>query len=182
MRRPAGAPHPPARDAVAFTFTFTFAPLRRQDLALLEAWLAAPHVSRWFGDSAEWLAEIRANLDGPLDAPWVHYWRVDLADEPAGFAQCYRTDRAPPGAWSGEPAGTLGLDFLLGRAGDLGQGLGSRLVRALVAHVEARHGARRLIADPEPGNGASIGALAAAGFRLDARSGLHVRPGPAGEP
>jgi RimJ/RimL family protein N-acetyltransferase len=154
--------------------SFTFEPLRAADLPLLEAWLRAPHVVRWFGDPTEWLGEIAVNLD----EAWVSYYRVELDGVSVGFAQSYRTDLAPKGPWSAEPAGTLGIDFLLGRPEDLGRGLGTRLVRDLARHLERRVDAGthvRLIADPHPENAASIRSLAANAFRLDERTGLYVR-------
>ncbi len=148
-----------------------FARLAAADLPLLGAWLRAPHVARWFGEPTEWLAEIAANLE----APWVTYARVECDAAPLGFAQAYRTELAPPGVWSREPPGTLGLDFLLGRPQDLGRGLGHALVAQWSAWCEGRLGARRLVADPDAGNEPSVRVLRACGFVPDARTGLWVR-------
>ena len=100
---------------------FTFVPLQQNDFSLLESWLIQPHVSRWFGNSAEWLTEIAANIK----AQWILYFRVDVSGNPSGFAQYYHTELAPAGPWSSEPIGTLGIDFLLGHPEDLRKGLGS---------------------------------------------------------
>jgi RimJ/RimL family protein N-acetyltransferase len=150
---------------------FTFRRLRAADLTRLEAWLAKSHVARWFGDPDDWLEEIAQNLD----TDWITHLRADLDGAPAGFAQWYDTARAPSGLWSAEPAGTLGLDFLLGEPALLGRGLGTQLVSGLATLAVERTRAARLIADPEPGNVSSVRALERAGFRLDAVTGLYVR-------
>lgn len=150
---------------------FAFGRLAPDDLPQVGRWLHEPHVRRWFGDPAEWLAEIRANLD----AAWIAYARADLDGRPAGFAQAYLVERAPPGPWSAQPPGTRGIDFLLGDARDLGAGLGSALVVQWLAWCEAQLGARRFVADPHRGNEPSRRALRAAGFVEDPASGLFVR-------
>jgi aminoglycoside 6'-N-acetyltransferase len=153
---------------------FTFEPLSVADLPLLRSWLLQPHVSAWFGEPAEWLAEIAANLH----ADWVGYFRADLDGRPAGFAQCYDTSRAPPGEWSSQPPGTLGLDFLLGRPELLGQGHGTRLLREFIAHVIALRHPRRLITDPDPRNERSVRVAQACGFLWDDVTGLLVKDVP----
>lgn len=152
---------------------FAFEPLAPRDLPRLEGWLQAPHVRCWFGDPAEWLGEIRANLG----AGWIAYARADLDGRPAGFAQAYLVERAPPGPWSTQPPGTRGIDFLLGDVRDLGRGLGSALVMQWLAWCEAQLGARRFVSDPDLDNEPSRRALRAAGFVEDLDSGLFVRAG-----
>lgn len=152
---------------------FAFVRLAPDDLAQLDRWLRAPHVQRWFGDPAEWLAEIRANLD----AAWIAYARADLDGRPAGFAQAYLVEHAPPGPWSAQPPGTRGIDFLLGDPRDLGHGLGRALVGQWLTWCEARLGARRFVADPDGANEPSRRALRAAGFVEDPASGLFVSAG-----
>ena len=111
----------------------------------------------------------------------ARHWIAELDGEPFAFAQCYRTDLAPPGPWSGEPPGTLGIDFCLGRAEDLGRGLGSALLRAFVRHLLDRLAPARIVADPDLENVASCRALEAAGFVLDEASGIWaLEPGPRG--
>lgn len=156
--------------------SFDFHRFVASDLPLLDAWLRAAHVARWFGSCDEWLAEVRANLR----ADWVIHARADLAGRPAGFVQAYRTDRAPRGPWSGQPPGTFGIDFLLGRPEDLGRGLGRALVGQWSEWCALHLGARRLVADPDAANEPSVRALRACGFRPDAHSGLLVRESVAG--
>jgi RimJ/RimL family protein N-acetyltransferase len=156
---------------VATSPSFEFHGFVESDLPLLDVWLRTAHVARWFGSRDEWLAEVRANLR----ADWVTHARADLAGHPAGFVQAYRTDLAPHGPWRGQPPGTFGIDFLLGRPEDLGRGLGRALVGQWSAWCVRNLGARRLVADPDADNEPSLRALRSCGFRPDACSGLLVR-------
>ncbi|MDP2849040.1 MAG: GNAT family N-acetyltransferase [Humidesulfovibrio sp.] len=151
---------------------FVFRRFAVEDFALLSQWLLEPHVRSWFGDPDEWLGEIRETFA----ADWVEHFFVLLPDGPAGFVQRYDCRLAPSGPWSAEPPGTIGIDYLLGRPELIGKGLGTRLIRSHVAHIQHDLGPRRIIADPDAANAASIGALAANGFALDSGTGLYVRP------
>jgi aminoglycoside 6'-N-acetyltransferase len=44
---------------------YTFRPVTRQDLPLLQQWLQAPEVVRWWGDPDEQAALLREDLDNP---------------------------------------------------------------------------------------------------------------------
>lgn len=150
---------------------FVFRPLEAGDLPLMRCWLHAPHVRPWFGEPRVWLDEIQETLS----ENWIRHFIAMLPDGPAGFAQHYDCASAPAGPWSGEPPGTLGIDYLLGRAELLGKGLGTRLLEEFFCHIRAALGPRRVIADPTAENIRSLRALAANGFLLDPATGLYVR-------
>ncbi len=150
---------------------FTFQRLLPADLPLIRAWLVQPYVAQWLGDPDEWLEEITTNLH----VDWVWHFRADLAGIPTGFVQCYDTRKAPHGAWSTQPPGTLGVDYFLGRSEVLGQGHGTQLLREFVAYVTAQWHPRRLIADPDPHNGRSVRAAQTCGFLWDEETGLLVK-------
>lgn len=150
---------------------FTLERLAPSDLPLLRAWLVQPYVAQWFGDPDEWMGEIAANLD----ADWVWYFRADLAGVPTGFVQCYDTSRAPPGEWSTQPPGTVGVDYVVGRPEVLGQGYGTQLLQEFVAYVTAQWRPRRIIADPDPDNGPSVRVAQRCGFQWDEDTGLMVK-------
>lgn len=150
---------------------FVFRPLGAGDLPLVRSWLHAPHVRPWFGEPQVWLDEIQETLaEG-----WIAHFIAMLPDGPAGFVQHYDCSSAPAGPWSGEPSGTLGIDYMLGRAELLGKGLGARLIGDFLGHVRAALGPRRIIADPTAENLRSIRALVANGFFFDPATGLFVR-------
>lgn len=84
-----------------------------------------------------------------------------------------------PGSWvvedAGEPVGTVGCAGALTPDGDQelgyglvpsarGRGLATEAVGAACAHLERRHGVRRLTAEVQPGNSASMRVLQRLGF------------------
>jgi RimJ/RimL family protein N-acetyltransferase len=73
--------------------------------------------------------------------------------------------------------GVHGIDQFLADPARLGQGLGTQMVRALVAQLFADRGVTRIQVDPSPANGRAIRCYEKAGFR---RAGEIVTPdGPA---
>lgn len=151
--------------------TFRFRPMAAGDLPRMREWLERPHVRAAFGEPREWLDEIAANFE----SDWIEHFVAELEGAPAGFAQHYDTQRAPPGEWSSQPPGTRGLDFFLGEPRLLGRGIGIVLLAQFADFVEHTTGARRLIVDPDPTNTASLRCAERCGFALDASSGLWAR-------
>jgi len=131
------------------------------DMDLMSIWLNRPHIRSFFGDSAEWIDEISANLG----AAWVSYYIVET-EYPIGFAQYYETDKAPLGEWSDEPAGTVGIDYLIGSEELTGKGHGSAIVGLLIAEVRRKKQYQFAIADPVESNVASARVLEKNGFSL----------------
>ncbi|GJF31873.1 hypothetical protein KNE206_45730 [Kitasatospora sp. NE20-6] len=166
---------------------FRLRPVRLpDDLPLLTGWMNDPAVDAYWHlagppDGTE--RHLRAQLDGDgsslpcigvLDGTPMSYWEVYRADlDP--LARHYRA----------EPHDT-GLHLLIGTAADRGRGLGSTLIAAVAAHLLAhRPGCRRVVAEPDVRNTASVRAFAAAGFRRtadlqlpDKRAALMVRRAP----
>lgn len=144
--------------------------LVEDDLPLFKAWLYKPHVAPFFGDLEEWVAEVGANY---RESDWVKYFIAEL-EEPMGFAQFYDTRKAPSGEWSKEPAGTYGIDYMIGNEAYLHQGYGTRLVRGLIQRVtEYDPSAKQIIADPLEDNQASLRVLKKNGFAKDEQSGFY---------
>lgn len=137
-------------------------------LPLLAAWLEQPDIRATFGDPAEWLEEVAANL-GP--GSWVHHFLV-CAPEPVGFCQFYDTRQAPQGPWSAEPPGTAGIDFMFGTAAFRRQGRGPELLRLLLEKIRQTGAFEWVIADPDPTNRASVRVLEKCGF-VRQPSGLY---------
>jgi aminoglycoside 6'-N-acetyltransferase len=138
---------------------FGFEALREEHLALMAAWFAAPHLTRWWGDPADALAEIRAAMADPATDPYL----VRHHGEPLGYIQLYRLADEPGHPYGDQPPGTAGIDQSIGDAGRLGQGLGSSFIRRFVEDRFAE-GWRRIVTDPDPTNLRAIRAYEAAGF------------------
>jgi len=96
--------------------------------------------------------ESRASADGRQ--AWLN-WIVRAAPggAPLGFVQATVLDDGS--AW---------IAYLLGRSHQ-GRGVASRATAAMLAHLEAEHGVRRLLANVEAENGPSIRLLERLGFR-----------------
>ena len=156
-------------DRLHMTPILSLRPYRPEDLPLLQAWLPLPHVQRYFGDPADWLAEIGREGAG---SAWIHYFIAEVGD-PVGFAQYYDTQQAPPGIWSGQPPGTVGIDFFL--AEGEGQGWGTQLIARLVTEIQRSGRYRYILADPDPANRASCRVLEKNGF-VPSGPGLYRRP------
>lgn len=92
---------------------------------------------------------------------------VVLADgEPIGYIQSYVAMGSGDGWWEDEQdPGVRGIDQFLSRADQLGQGLGTRMVRAFVEQLFADPSVTRIQTDPSPENRRAIRCYQKAGFR-----------------
>jgi uridine kinase/RimJ/RimL family protein N-acetyltransferase len=142
---------------------FSFAPLSREDLPLLDAWLAAEYVSPWFGPPAN------AEQDPLGEQDAVHRFIALLADRPIGLIQIYRWSDFPENAAVvGANAGDVGMDYLIGEADQIGHGLGPALIEAFLdQHASHRGEVTAVRVDVSEANRRSWRCLEKAGFRRD---------------
>jgi aminoglycoside 6'-N-acetyltransferase len=154
-------------------FQYDFRAVTEDDLPMLSAWLAEPHVAEWWNDGpGTALAEIVEAMDSDSTEPLV----VELDGKPIGYVQSYDPHLEDDHPYQDQPFGTLGIDVTIGVPELVGIGHGSRLVRAFV-EILFEEGCPRVIIDPHPGNGRAIRAYEKAGFR---RLGERTTPsGPA---
>lgn len=156
---------------------FSFRLLEASDLPLLHEWLNRPHVARWWEGPVSYEHVVRtvgANLGSPVIEPMLAY----LGATPTGYIQSYRVLGADPAWWSDETdPGARGIDQFLANAEQLGQGLGSAMVRQFVLRLFADPEVSKVQTDPSPSNARAIRAYEKAGFR---RVGEVITPdGPA---
>jgi aminoglycoside 6'-N-acetyltransferase len=162
---------PSARPALALR------PMRPGDLLLVQAWLSAPHVARWFlaGSSVEAEVEdLRRSVAGEQD---VHALVVADRGRPIGWCQWYRC--AVDARWAAEIGagpGDAGIDYAIGETASIGQGTGTALVGALVRAVRAVLPPGAVMADPDARNVASRRVLEKNGFELVAVRALEAEP------
>lgn len=163
---------------------FTLSPVKpERDLPLIARWMNDPAVAAYWG------------LDGPPERTEEHV-RAQLALEHTrpllarlsgraiGYWELYRAADDPLAAYYPAEPDDLGVHLLIGEADCRGIGLGGLLLRAL-ADAAQRVRPRRLVAEPDERNTASVRAFARAGFAVagtldlpDKRAALMIRPAP----
>ena len=152
--------------AAADASDFRFRRLLEEDLALLAEWLARPHVMEWWRpypsiDSVRehYLPRIRGES---VVTPYL----AVLQGEPVGYVQSYVAADVGDGWWpDAGDRGVWGTDQFLAEGGQLGQGLGTRMVRAFASFLFQDPGVRQIQVDPAVGNLRAIGCYRKAGFR-----------------
>jgi aminoglycoside 6'-N-acetyltransferase len=143
------------------THQYSFRPLTTGDLPLMQTWLGAPHMRRWWGDAEPALAELRQAIEEPSTDPFL----VLIEGRPGGYIQSYDIHAEPDHPYRDQPPGSIGIDLSLGEADLLGAGHGPRIIEAFVARLFAA-GVPRIVIDPAPDNERAIRAYEKAHFRI----------------
>jgi AacA4 family aminoglycoside N(6')-acetyltransferase len=142
--------------------------MTERDLPMLHEWLNRPHIVEWWGGEEE-----RPTLDdvlqhyqpGAMAKDSVTPYIAMLGEEPIGYAQSYVALRSGDGWWEDETdPGVRGIDQSLANPTQLNQGLGTKLVRALVERLFADPAVTKIQTDPAPNNYRAIRCYEKAGF------------------
>ena len=111
--------------------------MTEHDLAMLYEWLNRSHIVEWWGgeEARPTLADVQEQyLPSVLAQESVTPYIAMLNGEPIGYAQSYVALGSGDGWWEEETdPGVRGIDQSLANASQLGKGLGTKLVRALVS-------------------------------------------------
>lgn len=151
----------------------SFRPLEvAADLELVHGWMRQPHVAAW------WALDVpRAELAGYLertvadDHQQVLIGSVD--GRPVSYWEVYWAARDPLAAWYDADPDDQGVHLLIGPPELTGRGLGAALLDAVAAWLLVREPAtRRLVAEPDVRNTASLRAFERCGFRRAAELDL----------
>ena len=137
------------------------------DLVVLHAWLARPHVAEWWGDVPP-MAELEREYAEALGGSAAHRCFFAMRDgEPIGFIQSYVPAAFHhEGWWLDEyDPGVRGIDVFLADEARLGQGLGSAMIAAFAERLFDDASVTRVQADPAPHNTRAIRCYERAGFR-----------------
>ncbi|HMJ15620.1 MAG TPA: GNAT family N-acetyltransferase [Polyangiaceae bacterium] len=143
-----------------------FRALASQHLPLLQAWLTAPHVDRWWHGPQD-LAGVRAKYLPRIDGREPsHVFLIESGAVPVGWIQWYRwADYPVHAAQLGASADSAGVDLAIGEVEQIGLGLGSRALRTFVDHIVfAQPGIAACLSDPQTDNTRSVRAFLKAGF------------------
>lgn len=147
-----------------------FRRITRADFPQISAWLATPHVARWWCDDpsdAAVAAQYGPSVDGTdptevflvlaQDEPIGLIQRYRLGDEDESLAELRAILRVDDDDWS--------IDYFIGAPDRVGRGTGTEMIRAFVADLRDAHPeARRVVVPVHRDNVASWRALEKAGF------------------
>jgi aminoglycoside 6'-N-acetyltransferase len=152
---------------------YAFRPVEWDDFVFFERWLHAPEVARWWGDPAEQLALLRADMNEPKMTMVI----VTGDERPFAYAQHYEVHAWPQAHLEALPPGSRAIDAFVGEPDMLGRGHGSAFLR-LLAEALVRDGAPVVAIDPDVTNERARRAYANAGFRgntiVDTQAGPAV--------
>ncbi|HWE54702.1 MAG TPA: GNAT family N-acetyltransferase [Acidimicrobiales bacterium] len=172
-------PAPDHRGVVAEDLSYLeLRPLTVADLATVAEWLDEPHVAEWWcnpGTAQEQLDEYRGLLAEAR--PLTVLLLVVDDGTPVGWCQWYRWDDYPDAAADiGAAAGDIGIDYAIGAPDRIGRGVGTALIRELVAHLGRLYPGAGFLAAPEAANVASCRVLEKNGFELVSTGPLASEP------
>ncbi|WOB06915.1 AacA4 family aminoglycoside N(6')-acetyltransferase [Piscinibacter gummiphilus] len=159
--------------------TVTLRLMTEQDLPMLYDWLNRPHIVEWWGGEGPTLAEVMEQyLPSALAQESVTPYIAMVNGRPIGYAQSYIAFGSGDGWWEDETdPGVRGIDQSLANPSQLGKGLGTKLVRALVELLFNDPEVAKVQTDPSPNNARAIRCYEKAGFE---RQGIVTTPdGPA---
>ena len=142
---------------------FTLTPVKiDRDLPLIQSWMNDPDVSRYWeldGPPERTSEHVLTQIGSPHSQPLM----ARLSGRAIGYWELYQAADDPLAAYYPAEPDDLGVHLLIGESDCRGMGLGSVLLRALADAVQ-REKPRRLVAEPDERNIASVRAFTAAGF------------------
>ena len=141
---------------------YQFRPMSDADLPLIKLWLAAPHVSQWWGNPDEQLTLVSEDLAQPAMDQFI----VLQDARPFAYLQCYDPVAWPENGLGPQPLGARGIDQFIGEPDMVGRGHGSAFIRTFIDGLLAG-GAPRVLTDPDPDNVRAIRAYEKAGLRKE---------------
>ena len=152
---------------VDFEYRAGLRPMTRGDLRDLSRWRGAPHVDRWWhSDGPADLAAVTARYGADVDGTTpTSLWVLEVNGRSVGFLQEYLLADYPEYAQLTPDPGAVGCDYAIGEPAWIGRGIGTRMLWSWALAVrERRPHVRHAFAAPDHRNGASLRALAKAGF------------------
>lgn len=143
---------------------FNFRKFQESDLSLFRSWLNQPHVKEfWQETEDDEKLKKKMLVDVPLRG--VSSFIIENAEVPIGYIQSYDAIKVGGGWWENEPAGTFGIDLMIGSVQNLGKGFGSEIIKQFIAELKLKEPhMTSIIIDPEPKNIRAIKAYEKVGF------------------
>lgn len=151
---------------------FTFERLRRDQFGLLAAWLAEPHVARWWNHDPS-LQAVEDSFGDVVDgAEPAEDYVVLLDSQPIGLIQYCRFHDYPEYAAEMDPvypvsSTAASIDYLIGDPLNVRRGVGTAMIQAFVERIWADEpDVDHIVVPVNRANVASWRALEKAGFRV----------------
>jgi aminoglycoside 6'-N-acetyltransferase len=141
---------------------YSFRPVVRRDIPMLDVWQRTPEVTRWWGDPDREAALLRADLAAP-GAMTMEI--VSFNGAPFAYAQNYEVHAWPQPHFERLPPGSRAIDAFIGEPDMIGCGHGAALLRILALRLR-RQGAPTVAIDPAANNLRARRANEKAGFTL----------------
>lgn len=142
------------------------------DAALVHRWMNTEHVAvNWHQDWPldKWRAELETQLGGAHSLPCI----VSRDGREVAYLELYRVTRDKLARCYPHHPHDLGVHIAIGEPDAIGRGFGSALLRAVAEGLLAADPqCRRVVAEPNVHNAASVRAFTKAGFRKTAEIGL----------
>ncbi len=130
----------------------------------MQRWMSTPHVAEFWHQAwplADWSAAVARQLAGEHSRPWL----VALDGDPVAYVEVYRPARDVIARQLAVDAHDLGVHIAIGDPDRTGQGLGPRVLRAVVDGLFAADArCTRVLGDPDTAHRVARRAFAAAGF------------------
>lgn len=139
------------------------------DEPLLALWLAEPHVREWWGEPDREIELIREGESSGESQGYLGF----VAARPVAYLQAWTPGAQADDEWQlCVPRTARGVDMFVGPPDCLGQGTGSRILRAFTEKL-FDEGIPQLFIDPHVANPRAIRAYERAGFRRFALAGRN---------
>lgn len=107
------------------------------DVSLIETWLNAEHVKRWFEVPGvctidDWMSEINGRNE---EFKWLKHLIVLWRGTPIGFCVYYKCIDSDEDLGDISLLGAYGIGYCIGEQSLVGKGLGKRIINLLVSEI-----------------------------------------------
>jgi RimJ/RimL family protein N-acetyltransferase len=140
-----------------------FRPLTAVDFPMLLMWLQRPHIKQWWDDGDDTLEKVRAHYSSNPETTWRFIVELDGAD--SGYFQYHRYNSRH-----------IATDQFLANETMLGEGIGTRCLKAFIKLIIHSESVEYISVDPHPQNMRAIRCYEKAGFLADSsrsNSSMH---------
>ena len=149
------------------TAQLTLRPMTEDDLATFRGWLGQPHFARWFLQDATAEHEVDERRASLAAGSATHALMAELDGRAVAWTQWYRWADYPDEAMHYDALpGEVGIDYGIGDPADIGRGIGTALIEALVLHVRRVLPGAGVLVGPSAANAASCRVLEKNGFTV----------------